>query len=476
MSTLIIFVAAAPFRAAIQLGDGARALLRGIDAEDDDSLLHPAVFVDELGIEIGSRARFLERSGALGTSWQAAAAGVAAARIVDSVGGEWRGSDIFALIFRRFIAVAERTFGIDIFRLVLVVPPALDEADRRALTEAGHVAGCALIELADVGDLLVAAHDAEVGQRHLHVHLDRDQMRVSLFRCGATGANPEVTRDMSESWSGERMIDRLLPRLAGEGGNESRLREFLARELPQWQARQAGEVLIDSDSGPPHAAYLPVSARRELAESVIEQVRALLTLGSVSMTQLDWIHLHGPWAAGLAPRFAALAPRARVQAAGSSTATLELAVPGPCTRPQLSSIVWADRPRGDRIAVNEAERILLLQPGAILPALFFDESFATQGFFSEVGVFAGRGEVLAQVAAIPLPRLYENRAFSRFRLRVTADTAQFFVLQAELAIDSNAYLFVYDKADCTVTEIDQRLVNALQRSGVSADRSRSMAG
>jgi len=275
MSTLILFAAAAPFRAAVQLGDGARTLLRGVDAPGDDSTLDPFVFVDELGIDLGNRARFLHRSGAAGNIWYARADGLAEAEVPDPAGGAaWLGRDIFAVIVRRFIQTAERNLGIDIFRLVLVVPPDLSSNDRAALVEAGHLAGCALVELKDVTEVLAAAHDSEVGKRHLLIQHDADQLRVTAFRCAASGARIEVCRDLSDDWSGERLVERFVSKLSADEQPDSRIHDFLARELPRWTAHDAGETLVAGDYGPPQPLYLPASARTILAEEIIEQVKA----------------------------------------------------------------------------------------------------------------------------------------------------------------------------------------------------------
>lgn len=472
MSTLILFAAAAPFRGAVQLGDGTRALLRGVDALGDDSLFNPLVFIDEFGIEVGSRARFLERSGAAGTVWRASLSGLAGLEIADPAGKRpWRGRDVFALIIKRFMQAAERAFGLEIYRLVVVVPPGLDQADGKALVEAGHIAGCALVDLQDLAERLAASHDSEVGKRHLLIQHDRDQLRLSLFRCDAARTRFESIRDLSDGWSGERLVERVLPRLTQEGRNPLQVQEFLADELRRWSLREASEKLIASDFGPPQPLYLPAEARSSLAQEIIDQVTAVLTLVSVAPTKLDWVHLHGPWCAELGGLFSALAPVARISVLKASADALELAVPEPVARPVLSSAVWAGSSPGDRIAVHTARQIPLLSAGNTLPALYYDEGFASEQFFQSVAVFMANGGEPVQIGALPLPRLYEQRSHCRFRLRVIADTPDYVVLLGDLAIESNSHIFIFDKSSETFQEIDQRIIALLSREA-QIDRSR----
>lgn len=461
---LILFVAALPFRAAVQFSDGRRVPLRGVDMPDDDGLYRPDIFVDDVSVEIGSRARFLDRSAAIGHRWLAQVDGLATATIPGARRQEpLRGRDVFALVIRQFIQLAERNLGIDIYHLVFVVPPAISKADRSALAESGHIAGCGIVEFAHLNDLLAQNHGAEVGKRHLLVQHDWEQCRITVFRCRAADTKIESSRDLSIENSGANLVKKLLHNFGSQGEHESQVREFLTRALPQWTAADVAEDLVASQVGPPRPLYLPANLRRALAGQLIERILADIP------QQIDWIHLHGSWCANLAGFFAMCKPSAQISVVRSSGDVLELAVPKSLPRPVLGGKVWADV-LGEVSQGNA--RTTLLEPGAILPAIFHDEGFRSELFGGSVALFTdkdGRKNALARLA---IPRLHAKRPYCRLRLRVLCDSEDFVVILCDLAIASNMHLFVYDRRAGVAQDVDSRIVQQVYRDA-QLDRARA---
>ncbi|MCW3838405.1 hypothetical protein ACFQ1E_20275 [Sphingomonas canadensis] len=447
MATLALFIAAAPFRGVVQTADGVRALLRGLDDPPDDSNLDPAVFVDALGPEIGRRARRTASANPNGLLWNAQPGGVAEARVEHPTTGQiWSGRDLFAVLFRRAIQAAERGSGQPVVGLCLITPSGLSEEDRRALMAAGHLAGAAEVELIDIGRLVVDASD--IGQRHLLIQFDANQLRLNLFRSGAEGPVLEQSRDLSANWAGDRIIDRLLHRMGDEAGSRA-VQEMLRETLPQWNAEAGGYALVPNRFGTPAPLFLPREERQEIVERVMKQVGAILELGMIQPQMISWIHLQGEWATAMQRHFEAFAPAARIVAAASSAAALELVQPVVHGLLRTRSRIHADLPARARVPRDHETRVPLVEPGApLLPTLDRPADFPTL-YLDSMGIFAAdpqvRGGEPVEIGEVAIPRLYERRPHSKLQLRLSADNADFLVARADLGLSFSPTLLLFDK-------------------------------
>eukprot|EP01036_Dinobryon_divergens_P032388 gene32388-41961_t len=471
MASLAILLAAAPFRAVTHLTDGRRLRVRGIDDAPVDTELAPFVFVDSHGAEVGRRAGQAAAAASGGVLWRASPNQAASANLTDERGNAWSGKALFALLIRRIILAAERTAGEAINQVTLITPSGLEADDSRALEAAAHLAGAVQVTLEDVGKLIVEAPNSDIGERHLLVQFDADQMRVSLFRSGASGAVLEVNADLSDEWSGAAIADRLAPRVARAIDTRT-AKDFIARRLPDWPTEPVFELVPDAFQAP-GSLLLPVEDIAEVAARVMEQVRAVITLRSVDVASLNWVHLHGRWATGLRSGFESVFRRARILAADSPGAVLELASLNIGPRPTLTTTIFADHPAGLRIPNPTVVLRTLLNAGAALPAAFIEESFPTQHFYDSVGLFArDKNNLVSPLGEIALPRLFEKRAFGLLKVRVTADTDRFLLVHAELAMAGNVRSILYDKTTRTADPLSNVVMRTLKQQELPAPRPR----
>lgn len=457
MATLALFVAAAPFRGFVQTSDGTRMLVRGIDEAPEDTSLTPAVFIDALGAEIGRRAQRAAGANPSGLLWRASAAGVHEARVTDPVtGAEWTGRDLFAVLLRRAIQVAERSSGQAVTGLCLVLPSGLGDADRRTLMAAGHLAGAVTVELMDIGQLVVDAPNSDIGHRHLLIQFDAHQLRLNLFRSGAAGAVLEESKDLSAEWRGEQLIEQVLDRVAPEQADRAAVERMLHQAMPRWDMTEIAFGLAPNGFGPPDPLLLPAEAREGFAGKVIEQVRAILTLRSIEPRMISWIHLQGEWATGMRRQFEGFAPSARIGAATSPAAALELAHPAVPGLLRSRSAIHSDLPTRARVPREGSSRVHLLDAGRPLPVAFADESFPTH-YLDRMGLFATDPAVAGgkpvEIAEIQVPRLYERRTHSALQLRLTTDNEDFLVLRVDLGLASQPVLILHDKVAGTSERI-----------------------
>lgn len=478
MASLALSIAAAPFRGLVVTGDGSRMLVRGLDDPPNDSILSPSVFVDRHGAEVGRRAGQAAAGASNGVRWWAAANQAATVGAIDERdGGEWTGRDLFALVLRRALLAAERTCGEAVNHLTLVTPSGLDEANQRALEAAAHLAGAAEVELIDVGALMVGGPEVDIGQRHLLIQFDADQMRISLFRAGAAGPVLEASADLSDDWAGSRLARRLSAQVAGPGVAAGIAQSFLERVLPLWGAGPPPFDLAASGVGAPEPLFLPLEAIDSLADTLLDQIRAVIVLKSIDPSAVHRVHLQGRWSEGLAPRFRKLFNRAQVVTATTAGAVLERLTPAPRPRPQMATTVFADHPRDLRVANAQPATRILLSPDAPLPAGFADESFPTHLFYDRVGLFARDDQDrVSALGEIAVPRLFEQRSFAMVRVRVTADTPRFLLLQAELALAQNTVTLLFDKQSATTAVVPPAVMRALQRQEAPVQQRARLGG